>query len=444
MKWLLLTALGAWLVFAPPRDLRPQALVQPTSNVVGIYHAFPTESADSSQCIIGYRVIIGDLLFRQRVSSSDELIAYYTATIELRDTLGVVRYARVFRDSVIRRVLPDRFSDDATENVDTVRLANGTYSMSVDITQEQRQRLIWQTTVTFGTTPEHQAGASLGFASPQEPTDRFCLESWGKVVPFGARRVLIVTSVPRSWSGRDVLTIRARLRQQYFPFYRGTDTAFVTPSAYDERSLMARPLGTIVSEREKNLPCVVMLPSQQVRFVKAFVDVRRAIPGDYELEVIRSSTHDTLRVPFRIQWFAPPLHLFQSRYALAVMQYVLTEEEYRRLSDTPDSDRVAAIIRWWEGQDPTPSTRYNEAMVEYFRRAYQARTTFATAVEPDGALTERGKIYILFGAPVRIETNLEHGKPGTERWYYTNTVRKLFTFEVTTQGRYRLRSIESL
>ncbi|KXB98114.1 MAG: hypothetical protein AA908_01545 [Chlorobi bacterium NICIL-2] len=439
---ILLLSIGvAW---SQPRQRSLQPAMLPASNVVGIFHAFPSQSLDSSQCIIGYRVVIGDLLFRQRGGAVGEFIAHYTATIELRDTLGVVRYARVFRDSVIRRTLPDRLSPEAVANMDTVTLANGTYAVSVDIMQEQRQRMLWQSSIALGSTPALLASASLAFASTLEHDTRICLEPWGGVIPFGTRWVWALCAVPRSWSGRDELTVQARLVRQHYPFYRGEDTVVVTPPATDDRSIFVRPVGAIEPDVQQRRACLALLPSSQLRLVEALLDVRRAIPGDYVLDVIRPTTRDTLHLSFRIQWFAPPVQLFQSRYALAVMQYVLTDDEYRTLADTPDSDRVAAIIRWWQSQDPTPATRYNEAMVEYFRRALQARSSYATATESDGALTERGKIFILFGAPSRVETDLDPGRPGMEIWYYTNAVRKRFTFEVSQQGRYRLRKIESL
>ncbi|RMF33078.1 MAG: GWxTD domain-containing protein [Chlorobiota bacterium] len=438
---LLFSMAGAW---SQPRQRSFQPALIPASNLVGIFHAFPTHSPDSSQCIVGYRVVIGDLLFRQRSTATGELVAYYTATIELRDTLGVVRYARVFRDSVFRRTLPDRLSPDAVANMDTITLANGTYTISVDITQEQRQRMLWQSGIVLGSSPELLASASLAFATTLEHDARICLEPWGGVIPFGTRWVWSLCAVPRSWSGRDELTVQARLVRQYYPFYRGQDTVVVTPPASDNRSIFAYPIGVIEPDVQQGRACIALLPSNQLRLVEALLDLRRAIPGEYVLDVIRPTTRDTLHLSFRIQWFAPPVQLFQSRYALAVMQYVLTDDEYRTLADTPDSDRVAAIIRWWQSQDPTPATRYNEAMVEYFRRALQARSSFATATESDGALTERGKIFILFGAPSHVETDLEPGKPGNEIWYYTNAVRKRFTFEVSQQGRYRLRKIESL
>lgn len=439
---ILLVSIGVAWPQTRQRYLQPAML--PGSNVVGIVHAFPNQSLDSSQCIIGYRLVIGDLLFRQRNGAKGEFVASYTATIELHDTLGVVRYARVFRDSVIRHSLPDRLTPDAVANMDTITLAHGTYSVSVDIVQEQRQRMLWQSSIALGPTPEQCATASLAFAFAGEHSDRICVEPWGSVLPFGTRWIWALCVVPRSWSGRDELALQARLVRQYYPFYRGEDTAAVTPLATDDRSIFVRPVGVIEPDVEQRRACLRLPPSTQLRLVEAQLDLRRAIPGDYVLDILRPATRDTLHVPFRIQWFAPPAQLFQSRYALTVMKYVLTEDEYRTLADTPDSDRVAAIIRWWQSHDPTPATRYNEAMVEYFRRALRARSDFATATESDGALTERGKIFILFGEPSRIETDLEPGKPGMEIWYYTNAVRKRFTFEVNEQGRYRLRKIESL
>ncbi len=414
------------------------------SSLVGIVHAYPTQTSDSSICILGYRLDAADLVFFQRNQNPPVFVAHYIATIELRDSIGVVRFATVFHDSVTSTQPPQRSTPRPIANVRQTTLANRHYTINVDVTQQQRQRLFWQGDVTLDARAESVASASLIFLQTSDRTTAPCAELWGQTIPFGARNSSALVVVPRTWSGRDRLVALCRLRQQYYPFYRGTDTIVTVPITVDAEPTYALPLWSHDAGDASPQLCMTTRAVDQFRIIRMDVDLRRAIPGDYQLLLIRPVTKDTLTLSFRLQWFSPPPHLFVSRYAVEVMHYVLTDDEYTALLDTPDSNRTAAIIAWWAKQDPTPATRYNEAMVEYFRRAFAARTQFSTSQEPDGALSERGKIFILFGQPTRIETTLDPDKPGVEVWHYTNAVKKRFTFEITDQGRYRLVKIDTL
>ncbi|MCX7929532.1 MAG: GWxTD domain-containing protein [Chlorobi bacterium] len=414
------------------------------SNLVGVFHAYPMESNDSSMCVIGYRLEASDLLFMRSSNGSSGFVAEYTVTVELQDTLGVVRFARVFRDS-IRRVQPaGAFEAVPAWNTAIVVLAHGRYTMSVDVVQQQRQRMFWKAPIVLSADAQSIANASLTFVSSQASADTaICAQPWGGVIPFGTLESEALLVLPRSWTGRDKLQIECQLVGQEYPLFRGTDTVVNIPVTIRQQPLLSLPQ-PLMSGQTQRAFCVDLAQSVRYRTLRFRLDVRRAVPGTYRLLVVRPSTQDTIRGTFMLRWFSPPPYLLASRSAVDVMYYVLSDDEYRQLLEMPDSIRTAAVIEWWKQHDPTPATLYNEAMVEYFRRAYVARTKFATAYEPDGALTERGKVFILFGEPTRIESDLDPDRGGTETWYYTNSVRKRFSFVITEQGHFRLVAVESL
>ncbi len=158
------------------------------------------------------------------------------------------------------------------------------------------------------------------------------------------------------------------------------------------------------------------------------------LPGQYRLTVI-SSTGDTLSRLFRVQWETIPASFSDVRYALVLMRYILTDKEYEDISNNPQKRR--AIIDYWRKLDPTPFTVYNEAMAEYFRRADAAAVQFTTLAERNGALSDRGKIYILHGWPDAIE-HPDSAKGIREIWIYSKKLNKHFIFEQNTAGAYRL------
>lgn len=86
-------------------------------------------------------------------------------------------------------------------------------------------------------------------------------------------------------------------------------------------------------------------------------------------------------------------------------------ETYRSLRN--DYEREFFQTQFWRRRDPTPSTHVNEFVSEHYRRIAFANQHFSgTGL---GALTDRGRIYILHGPPDSIQA-YEDG----EEWGFVN------------------------
>ncbi len=66
-------------------------------------------------------------------------------------------------------------------------------------------------------------------------------------------------------------------------------------------------------------------------------------------------------------------------------------------------------------------------MAEYYRRVDESIKRYSTANEKDGYRTDRGRIYILFGAPTIINRLLKPNTVPAEIWTYEK-LKKRFTF----------------
>lgn len=83
--------------------------------------------------------------------------------------------------------------------------------------------------------------------------------------------------------------------------------------------------------------------------------------------------------------------------------YIITEEEYQVFTSlSTDDERDAFIEQFWGRRDPDPSTLDNEYKIEYYRRILYANENFTAGIP--GWKTDRGRIYIMFGPPDRIES----------------------------------------
>jgi GWxTD domain-containing protein len=88
--------------------------------------------------------------------------------------------------------------------------------------------------------------------------------------------------------------------------------------------------------------------------------------------------------------------------------YIITPEEraaFRQLSN--DEEREHFIEIFWQDRDPTPDTVENEYKEEHYRRIAYANEHFASGIP--GWKTDRGRIYIIHGAPDEIEASPSGG-----------------------------------
>ena len=89
--------------------------------------------------------------------------------------------------------------------------------------------------------------------------------------------------------------------------------------------------------------------------------------------------------------------------------YIITAEErtaFLRLQT--NEEREQFIEQFWLRRDPTPDTEENELIEEHYRRIAYANEHYASGVP--GWKTDRGRIYIIWGAPDEIETHPTGGE----------------------------------
>lgn len=164
-------------------------------------------------------------------------------------------------------------------------------------------------------------------------------------------------------------------------------------------------------------------------------------PADYllvlTLQAGGSNVTDT--VPFVLRWIDMPISLLRPEYAIRALYPIAPEDTIDELLSGSKEERAEALNNFWQRRDPTPTTRYNEQMAEYYRRVDYAYFNFKTLEQRDGTRTDRGKIYILYGSPTTIDRQMQPDASPREVWIYRNAVNRQFIFaNGGTTGAYRL------
>jgi GWxTD domain-containing protein len=151
--------------------------------------------------------------------------------------------------------------------------------------------------------------------------------------------------------------------------------------------------------------------------------------GTYRIDVFarHGEEQDSTRQMTRVFWREMPWSLNDLDYAIFILRYIMTEEEYERMREGSESEKREKFKEFWKRRDPTPDTEHNEAMFEYYRRVDEAYFKFRTLYVRDGADTDRGKIYILFGPPDDVKRLFEDDEMVQEVWSYPS-LNKTFRF----------------
>ena len=87
------------------------------------------------------------------------------------------------------------------------------------------------------------------------------------------------------------------------------------------------------------------------------------------------------------------------------VKFIITPDERKAFEQlSSDDERYEFIEQFWLRRDPTPDTLVNETRDEHYRRIAYANERF-TSGKP-GWKTDRGIMYIMYGPPDTIETNM--------------------------------------
>ncbi len=160
----------------------------------------------------------------------------------------------------------------------------------------------------------------------------------------------------------------------------------------------------------------------------------------------------TVESAFKLYIDGIPLTFADLEEAIEVLKYIASDEELKKLKNTPKDQKQNAFIKFWKKNDPTPETAENELRKEYYRRIQFANKKFHS-LNRSGWKTDMGWVYILIGAPDSIDRNPFNQKfansPGKtikaiELWTYYEYNKQLLFLDELGFGNFRLENRNSL
>jgi GWxTD domain-containing protein len=167
-------------------------------------------------------------------------------------------------------------------------------------------------------------------------------------------------------------------------------------------------------------------------------------PGRYTLRVSTSDLGTGTSVTSSRDFYVLEsyLSLAYNDYDKAVRQlrYIASERELRVLRAAEEDERLRMFRSFWASRDPTPMSRRNEALIEYYRRISYANEMFDVPHQ-EGWATDRGMVYITLGLPDYIEReSFAAGSKPMEAWMYNSMRLTLLFVDDSGFGEYVLQN----
>ena len=125
-----------------------------------------------------------------------------------------------------------------------------------------------------------------------------------------------------------------------------------------------------------------------------------------------------------------------------VLYLITPAEKESFLALRTDDAREQFIDGFWRRRDPNPKTEENEFRTEYFTRIAYANEHFPlTPGSITGWQSDRGKTYIMLGAPDQVETGrapfAKHDDIAFEKWTYQSKKLNITFIDPAGDGEFR-------
>jgi len=403
----------------------------------------PRQGADSADLFVSFRVAHDVLTFTRvtdQANNAGNFWAEFTLSVEVRDSIGVIRSRTRFKDTA--------YVNSYDESVDRagmhrgscrVGIAPGRYRVMLETLSQRdaNKRSVTLPTVFYA--PQADQLRVPGFiATERKETSTWSVEPlvFNRNVPFGSKPCMAV------FITGDPAGVQYDYIVRQLP-YGPKDIRWWVDADYSG-NVRSRTDIVVRGQLEPNSSARLMLTAQSSSpfgLVMVPIDAPQLVPGNYIVRLVKRGGRDTMDMPFQVQWELMPQSLRTLSYALESLVYICPPEQLDSLNDGGDVQNRERLMAWWRRTDPTPETAYNERLAEYYSRVDHASVAFTSANEPDGVFTDRGKVFILFGRPSKIEKRLSRSGASIETWIYRSGVRKTYEFEISNDGVFKLTTI---
>lgn len=141
-----------------------------------------------------------------------------------------------------------------------------------------------------------------------------------------------------------------------------------------------------------------------------------------------------------VKWYNKPISLSDSEFAIESLQFIEKQDTIEKMLDQPAEEYFSILFKYWEKVDPTPNTKFNPLMKEYYSRVDYAARSFSSVSGKNGLHTDRGKVYIQYGKPKDINRTSDNLGKVVEIWTYERPNLTFYFIDEKGTGEFTLKN----
>ena len=140
-----------------------------------------------------------------------------------------------------------------------------------------------------------------------------------------------------------------------------------------------------------------------------------------------------------VRWMGLDDQIADLESAVSQLRYIAKDREIDAIRNATNAqERFNLFQTFWDKRDPTPGTRRNERMEEYYFRVSFANRNYGR-FSNNGWNTDRGEVFIRFGEPDLVERHpFSYGDKPYQIWYYNRIGRRFIFVDETGFGDFEL------
>lgn len=361
--------------------------------------------------------------------------SYFVTNLTFKDSDGIIRKRVAYSDSIVTTQIEQTTDAKAIHNgFVSARIPARNYSISMELASQNGNRL---NRFVYDLKLDSAMKTKNVFALPNYVTNQNEL-SIEKSMPFSAKPLSIMIPV---FSKNNLSDLRYKITAVKIEDKETSIWDWLPANSQSEGNINIHPSSVLEFKYANSLVAVNIKPTQSANQSVLQIDFgkRSLEPGKYKLEIL-SGTNVVYSTEIDVEWPNMPTALRTPNKAVDAMFYVLTDDQISSISSGKDSEVAKKVLDYWKKLDPTPDNTYNEAMAQYFRRYDEAHANYSNDANKQGEKTDRGMIYVLYGAPDDIKIELKDDK-SFEIWKYIKK-KKEITFEKVKMDTYKLSSVK--
>lgn len=250
--------------------------------------------------------------------------------------------------------------------------------------------------------------------------EQFTLVNRGHLIPYDDRQYNLMVPIPDSVSG-----LKVKLEQNKAPLL---DTLITTVKS---------GLWKIVKADDRiDMKFIAGGAIQPYSYISILLPIT-IDEGDLQVIVENQKKKTIYNVP--VVWLNKPLVLNDIDLSIKLLSFIIDAKRVDSLQSRPSAMQYSSLKKEWNKIIPPSAGPLNMLMKEFYSRADFASANYTYNGKLNGALSDRGKIYIQFGKPDKIDRDYYNKNEITEIWYYENLKREFIFEDTTGKGNYLLR-----